>query len=216
MAQDRPRRSRRREEPRPRSRRRAKRRPPRSPRRSAPVPLPAGAEAARPPPRPSCPRRSARPRQRLLAPLAPAIAGADAAILDRLWQVVEDRRQAGDAQISHSARLLARGTAKVAQKLGEEAVECVIEADARQPRRDRAGKRRPAVSPGRGLGGCRHPPAGGLGRARAPAGHLRHRREGGPAAGHPARGGHQQAALSACAAGRTAPGCGRRRPAMMP
>ena len=28
----------------------------------------------------------------------------------------------------HSARLLARGTAKVAQKLGEEAVECVIEA----------------------------------------------------------------------------------------
>lgn len=66
--------------------------------------------------------------KRLLAPLAPAIAGAEAAILDRLWQVVEDRRQAGDAMVSHSARLLARGTAKVAQKLGEEAVECVIEA----------------------------------------------------------------------------------------
>lgn len=66
--------------------------------------------------------------KRILAPLAPAIEGADAAILDRLWQVVEDRRQSGDAMISHSARLLARGTAKVAQKLGEEAVECVIEA----------------------------------------------------------------------------------------
>jgi len=66
--------------------------------------------------------------RRLLAPLAPAIAGADAAILDRLWQVVETRRRAGNAAMSHSARLLARGTAKVAQKLGEEAVECVIEA----------------------------------------------------------------------------------------
>ena len=30
--------------------------------------------------------------------------------------------------VSHSARLLGRGTAKVAQKFGEEAVECVIEA----------------------------------------------------------------------------------------
>ena len=38
------------------------------------------------------------------------------------------RRAAGDVQNSHSARLLARGSAKVAQKLGEEAVECVIEA----------------------------------------------------------------------------------------
>jgi phosphoribosyl-ATP pyrophosphohydrolase len=66
--------------------------------------------------------------KRLLAPLAPTIDGADAAILDRLWQVVEGRRQAGDAAMSHSARLLSRGTAKVAQKLGEEAVECVIEA----------------------------------------------------------------------------------------
>jgi phosphoribosyl-ATP pyrophosphohydrolase len=66
--------------------------------------------------------------RRLLKPLAPAMAGADASILDRLWQVVEERRQSGDTMHSHSARLLARGTAKVAQKLGEEAVECVIEA----------------------------------------------------------------------------------------
>jgi phosphoribosyl-ATP pyrophosphohydrolase len=41
---------------------------------------------------------------------------------------VEARRLSGDVEHSHSARLLARGTAKVAQKLGEEAVECVIEA----------------------------------------------------------------------------------------
>lgn len=66
--------------------------------------------------------------KRLLAPLAPSIAGANAAILDTLWQVIDERRQSGDTMISHSARLLARGTAKVAQKLGEEAVECVIEA----------------------------------------------------------------------------------------
>jgi phosphoribosyl-ATP pyrophosphohydrolase len=55
-------------------------------------------------------------------------AGAGPEVLDRLWQVVESRRLAGDVEASHSARLLARGTAKVAQKLGEEAVECVIEA----------------------------------------------------------------------------------------
>lgn len=53
---------------------------------------------------------------------------AEATILDALWRTVEARRQAGDVEHSHSARLLARGTAKVAQKLGEEAVECVIEA----------------------------------------------------------------------------------------
>ncbi|MBU8537027.1 phosphoribosyl-ATP diphosphatase [Falsiroseomonas tokyonensis] len=56
------------------------------------------------------------------------VEGAEAAILDALWRTVEARRAAGDVAISHSARLLARGTAKVAQKLGEEAVECVIEA----------------------------------------------------------------------------------------
>jgi phosphoribosyl-ATP pyrophosphohydrolase len=52
----------------------------------------------------------------------------EAGILDRLWRTVEGRRVAGDVANSHSARLIARGTAKVAQKLGEEAVECVIEA----------------------------------------------------------------------------------------
>jgi phosphoribosyl-ATP pyrophosphohydrolase len=74
------------------------------------------------------------------APLAPrvdagatarapyAASGAEAAILDALWRTVAARRLAGDVETSHSARLMARGTAKVAQKLGEEAVECVIEA----------------------------------------------------------------------------------------
>jgi phosphoribosyl-ATP pyrophosphohydrolase len=57
-----------------------------------------------------------------------AVASAEAAILDALWRTVESRRATGDVANSHSARLLARGTAKVAQKLGEEAVECVIEA----------------------------------------------------------------------------------------
>jgi len=40
---------------------------------------------------------------------------------------VLDRRSADPAH-SHSARLLSRGTTKVAQKFGEEAVECLIEA----------------------------------------------------------------------------------------
>jgi phosphoribosyl-ATP pyrophosphohydrolase len=48
-------------------------------------------------------------------------------VLDRLFGVVASRRGA-DPGVSHSARLLARGTPKVAQKFGEEAVECLIEA----------------------------------------------------------------------------------------
>src|SRR5829696_4147836 len=46
--------------------------------------------------------------------------------LERLWRVIESRRSA-DPETSYTARLLARGNAKVAQKLGEEAVEAVIE-----------------------------------------------------------------------------------------
>jgi len=80
------------------------------------------------------PLRASKPKKavlraeaRHLAPLEVA-AGEEAGVLDRLWQTVEARRLNGDAATSHSARLLGRGTAKVAQKLGEEAVECVIEA----------------------------------------------------------------------------------------
>ena len=57
---------------------------------------------------------------------APVFAS-DAVVLDRLFAVVESRRDA-DPMVSHSARLLSRGPAKVAQKFGEEAVECLIEA----------------------------------------------------------------------------------------
>jgi phosphoribosyl-ATP pyrophosphohydrolase len=60
-------------------------------------------------------------------PPPPLALGPAAAVLDRLWSVVVSRR-AADPAISHSARLLSRGTAKVAQKFGEEAVECLIEA----------------------------------------------------------------------------------------
>lgn len=48
------------------------------------------------------------------------------AALDRLWQVIETRRGA-DPETSYTARLFSRGRAKIAQKLGEEAVETVIE-----------------------------------------------------------------------------------------
>ena len=68
---------------------------------------------------------------RKLAPSRRGITTRDAdpssQVLDRLWNVVMDRRDA-DPSISHSARLLSRGITKVAQKFGEEAVECLIEA----------------------------------------------------------------------------------------
>jgi phosphoribosyl-ATP pyrophosphohydrolase len=57
---------------------------------------------------------------------------ADALVLDRLWATVLSRKDASPEE-SHSARLLSRGTAKVAQKFGEEAVECLIEAVAGRP-----------------------------------------------------------------------------------
>ncbi len=59
-------------------------------------------------------------------PVLPLI-DSGSAVLDRLFAVVESRRDA-DPALSHSARLLSRGSAKVAQKFGEEAVECLIEA----------------------------------------------------------------------------------------
>jgi phosphoribosyl-ATP pyrophosphohydrolase len=70
----------------------------------------------------------------LVANLAAVAASPDssAVVLDRLWGVILDRRNA-DPAMSHSARLLSRGTAKVAQKFGEEAVECLIEAVAGNP-----------------------------------------------------------------------------------
>ncbi|UWQ21123.1 phosphoribosyl-ATP diphosphatase [Jannaschia sp. W003] len=47
--------------------------------------------------------------------------------LDRLWTSIEARRDA-DPEESWTARLLAKGPAKCAEKFGEEAVEAIIEA----------------------------------------------------------------------------------------
>lgn len=66
-------------------------------------------------------------RKGALRPPLPTSTGVSPQVLDRLWEVVQSRRDA-DPSVSHSARLLQRGTAKVAQKFGEEAVECLIEA----------------------------------------------------------------------------------------
>ena len=69
--------------------------------------------------------RKAAARVEVSRPAAPIEVAAD--VMDRLWSVVMSRRDA-DPAVSHSARLLSRGPAKVAQKFGEEAVECLIEA----------------------------------------------------------------------------------------
>lgn len=56
-----------------------------------------------------------------------APAGPDARVLDDLFQTIAGRRGADPAS-SYTAKLFSRGTAKIAQKVGEEAVEAVIEA----------------------------------------------------------------------------------------
>ena len=47
--------------------------------------------------------------------------------LEQLWRIIDSRRNA-DPDTSYTAKLLMRGRRKAAQKLGEEAVEAVIEA----------------------------------------------------------------------------------------
>jgi phosphoribosyl-ATP pyrophosphohydrolase len=92
------------------------------------LPLPANVTTKVPAKAKKPPKAVRKAEARHLRPLELALPEGDATVLDRLWQTVESRRAAGDVEASHSARLMARGTAKVAQKLGEEAVECVIEA----------------------------------------------------------------------------------------
>lgn len=46
-------------------------------------------------------------------------------ILDHLYHVIDSRRMA-DPQTSHTARLRKKGRKKIAQKVGEEAIEVVI------------------------------------------------------------------------------------------
>lgn len=71
------------------------------------------------------PKTKLKPGSRAVPAAAPESGGS--AVLDRLWTVILERRNA-DPAVSHSARLLSRGVHKVAQKFGEEAVECLIEA----------------------------------------------------------------------------------------
>lgn len=50
-----------------------------------------------------------------------------AAVLERLYETILSRK-GGDPETSYTAKLFHRGTPKIAQKVGEEAVETVIEA----------------------------------------------------------------------------------------
>ena len=53
-----------------------------------------------------------------------------AKVLERLFQTIESRRGA-DPKTSYTAKLLSKGTQRIAQKVGEEAVETVIAAVAK-------------------------------------------------------------------------------------
>jgi len=66
---------------------------------------------------------------------------ASACFLDELDRVIAERLESGDAAASYTARLAAAGPAYVARKLGEEAVEAIVEA----VRGDREGLRREAA-----------------------------------------------------------------------
>ena len=56
----------------------------------------------------------------------------DGRVLDELYRVILARRGA-DPDESHTAKLFAKGIAKISQKVGEEAVETVIEGVAGEP-----------------------------------------------------------------------------------
>ncbi|PGH55193.1 phosphoribosyl-ATP diphosphatase [Azospirillum palustre] len=58
---------------------------------------------------------------------APLGAPFGAEVLDRLFVTVQARKGA-DPETSYTAKLYSRGTAKIAQKVGEEAVEAILEA----------------------------------------------------------------------------------------
>jgi len=58
-----------------------------------------------------------------------AASRSDSDVLERLYRVIASRR-GGDPGSSYTAKLFARGTSKIAQKFGEEAVEAVIAATA--------------------------------------------------------------------------------------
>lgn len=51
----------------------------------------------------------------------------DAQVIERLYALIQSRR-GGDPAVSYTAKLFAKGRRKIAQKVGEEAVEAVIAA----------------------------------------------------------------------------------------
>lgn len=62
------------------------------------------------------------------------MAKSDGRMLDQLFTVIASRR-GGDPESSYTAKLFAQGSAKIAQKLGEEAIETVIEGVRGDPER---------------------------------------------------------------------------------
>ena len=56
----------------------------------------------------------------------------DSAIIERLFAVIESRR-GGDPKTSYVAKLFGKGRKKIAQKVGEEAVETVVAAADKDP-----------------------------------------------------------------------------------
>jgi phosphoribosyl-ATP pyrophosphohydrolase len=58
---------------------------------------------------------------------APVGTPLDGRAMERLYALIESKRD-GDPTLSHTAKLFQRGTEKIAQKVGEEAVEAVIDA----------------------------------------------------------------------------------------
>jgi hypothetical protein len=74
--------------------------------------------------------------------------------LDTLENVIRARK-GGDPETSYVAKLFTRGRAKIAQKLGEEAVETVIAAIRGRPRRDHGRGGGPDLPPARA---ARKPP----------------------------------------------------------
>ena len=50
-------------------------------------------------------------------------------VLERLYQTIQDRKDA-DPTVSYTAKLFSKGTGRIAQKVGEEAVETIIAATA--------------------------------------------------------------------------------------
>ena len=89
-----------------------------------------------------------------------------------------DERSTESADVSYTRKLLDRGVAQCAKKLGEEAVELALAAVGRKPRTADRRSRRPHLSPAGGAQGARRQARRGRGRARRPRQPDRARRKG--------------------------------------